>query len=330
LTNHLESNNLIYQKQFGFQKGLYTEHNLLHLVNYVSRALNENKFCVGIFLDIKKAFDVVPHDLLIKKLNKLGIENNELSWFSSYLADRSQCVEISGRRSRPRKIKLSVMQGSVLGPLLFLCFINDLGNVSELLKLLFADDTCALHSDKNYNDLINFANSELKKILQWFSANKLAVNVQKCKYIVFHNRGKVVPNAPKIVFNYNDNPVNLDPDLIYPIERIKGDATYKYLGVLLDENLNFNKHTNFVYNKLSKALFCLMRVKTLLPNKSLLNLYFALFNSHLLYCINILGSTSQKNYQNTQNSKKGNPDNQKCSVQCPHGRIVRGPGHSPI
>jgi hypothetical protein len=187
------------------------------------------------------------------------------------------------------------MQGSVLGPLLFLCFINDLGNVSELFKLLFADDTCALHSDKDFNNLINFANGELQKILQWFSANKLAVNVNKCKYIIFHNRGKVIPDAPKVVFNYNESVGEPDPSRIYPIERIKGDSTYKYLGILLDENLNFNKHTEYICSKLSKAIFCITRVKTLLPNKSLVNLYFALFNSHLLYCINILGSTSQKN-----------------------------------
>jgi hypothetical protein len=295
LINHLDSNNLIYQKQFGFQKGLSTEHNLIHLVNYVSKAMNDNKFCVGIFLDIKKAFDVVPHDLLLKKLKRLGIKNNALSWFKSYLANRSQCVEINGRRSGPRKIKLSVMQGSVLGPLLFLCFINDLGNVSELFKLLFADDTCALHSDKDFTNLINYANSELQKILTWFSANKLAVNVNKCKYIIFHNRGKVIPDTPRIIFNYNVTAANPDPGLFFPIERVKGDATYKYLGVLLDENLNLNKHSEYICNKLSKALFCLTRVKTLLPNRSLVNLYFALFNSHLLYCVNILGSTSQKN-----------------------------------
>jgi hypothetical protein len=295
LINHLNSNNLIYQKQFGFQKGLSTEHNLIHLVNYVSNALNDNKFCVGIFLDIKKAFDVVPHDLLLKKLKKLGIKNNALAWFKSYLTNRQQCVEINGRRSGPRKIKLSVMQGSVLGPLLFLCFINDLGNVSELFKLLFADDTCALHSDKDFTCLINYANCELQKILNWFSSNKLAVNVNKCKYVIFHNRGKIVPEAPKIVFNYNVNVADPDPDLFFPIERIKDDATYKYLGVLLDENLNLNKHTEYICNKLSRALFCLTRVKTLLPHKSLINLYFALFNSHLLYCINILGSTTQKN-----------------------------------
>jgi hypothetical protein len=258
--------------------------------------LNENKYCIGIFLDVKKAFDVVSHDILLKKLNKMGIKNRELEWFKSYLTDRSQCVEINGKLSKPRKIKLSVMQGSVLGPLLFLCFINDLGNVSELFKLLFADDTCALHADKNFSDMMLFVNAEIQKILNWFSANKLVVNVSKCKYILFHNKGKIIPNNPKVVFNYNvAGTQNPNLDLLIPIDRIKGDETYKYLGILLDENLNFNKHVDYVCNKLSKSLFCINRVKSILKKESLKNLYFALFNSHLLYCINILGSTSQQN-----------------------------------
>jgi hypothetical protein len=122
LINHLNVNKIISEYQFGFQKGLSTEHNLIHLSNFIGRALNENKFCIGIFLDIKKAFDVVPHNLLIQKLDKMGVKNRELDWFRSYLTDRSQCVEINGKKSTPRKIKLSIMQGSVLGPLLFLCF----------------------------------------------------------------------------------------------------------------------------------------------------------------------------------------------------------------
>jgi hypothetical protein len=199
LIKHLNDNQLIYQYQFGFQKGLSTEHNLIHLSNFIGEALNENKYCVGNFLDIKKAFDVVPLNLLLQKLNKMGVRNRALDWFRSYLSDRSQCVEINGSKSTPRSIKLSVMQGSVLGPLLFLCFINDLENVLDLFKLLFAVDTCALHADKDFNNLITHA-----------------------------------------------------------IE------TYKYLGVLLDENFNLNKHTDYVCNKLSRALFCINRVKSLL------------------------------------------------------------------
>jgi hypothetical protein len=121
-----------------------------------------------------------------------------------------------------------------------------------------------LHADKDYNNLITHANREIQKILQWFSANKLAVNANKCKYIIFHNKGKKIPERPKIIFNYNNEIGVQNPQLLIPIDRIKGDETYKYLGVLLDENFNLNKHTDYVCNKLSRALFCINRVELLL------------------------------------------------------------------
>ena len=302
LTNYLEVNKLLYIYQFGFQKKLSTEHNLLHLTNYVSNALNKDDFCVGIFLDLKKAFDVVPHKILLKKLKKLGIKNNALDWFQSYLNNRSQCVDINGQISSPRTINISVMQGSVLGPLLFLCFINDLHCASELFTLLFADDTCCLASGKNLKDLIKYCNIEMQKIANWFSANQLAVNVSKCKFLVFHNKGKRLNfEGETIVYNLNEIGNDDIHSNIIPLERIHNDAqdvasqTYKYLGILLDENLTFNYHVDFICKKLSKALFCLRRAKSVLNKKALLILYHSTFHSHLLYCSNILGCASTPN-----------------------------------
>jgi hypothetical protein len=148
LTHHLNVNNIIDPLQFGFQSGLSTEHNLLHLTNYVANALNENKFGIGVFLDLKKAFNVVPHCILLKNLKFYGVNDNVLRWFESYLSNPSQCVDINGKISSPKYINISVMQGSVLGPLLFLIFINDLPKATILKTLLFADDACTLHSDK--------------------------------------------------------------------------------------------------------------------------------------------------------------------------------------
>ena len=300
LSNHLELNKLLHIHQFGFRKKLSTEHNLLHLTNYVSNALNEDDFCIGIFLDLKKAFDVVPHCILIKKLKKLGVKNKALDWFKSYLTNRSQCVDINGHISSPKNIDISVMQGSVLGPLLFLCFVNDLHTASKLFTLLFADDTCCLASGKNLIQLIQFCNEELQKIANWFSANKLAVNVGKCKFIFFHNKGKKLHfNGEKIVFNLNEIGEDDNPSNIIPLDRIYNDAasaenqTYKYLGILLDENLSFRAHIDYICKKLSKSLFCLRRAKSLLNERALRTLYFATFHSHLLYCANILGCASK-------------------------------------
>ena len=295
LSNHLEINKLLHIHQFGFRKKLSTEHNLLHLTNYVSNALNEDDFCIGIFLDLKKAFDVVPHCILIKKLKKFGVKNNALEWFKSYLTNRSQCVDINGHISSPKFINISVMQGSILGPLLFLCFINDLHTASKLFTLLFADDTCCLASGKNLSQLVQFCNEELQKIANWFSANKLAVNVSKCKFITFHNKGKKLNfNGEKIVFNLNEIGEDDNPNNIISLDCIHNDASaenqsYKYLGILLDENLSFRTHVDYVCKKLSKSLFCLRRAKTLLNERAMRTLYFATFHSHLLYCANILG-----------------------------------------
>jgi hypothetical protein len=127
----------------------------------------------------------------------------------------------------------------------------------------------------------------------------LAVNVKKCRFILFHNKGKKIDsNALNVVYDPNENNAAHNPDLIFKIDRVSNgseEKCYKYLGVLLDENLNFNMHVDYVCNKLSRSLFCLNRQKKFVRKKALIQVYHALFNSHLLYCINILGATSMQN-----------------------------------
>ena len=188
LVEHLESNNLLYENQYGFLRNRSTVHNLLQLTNYAAKGINEKKFVVGIFLDLKKAFDVVPHDILLKKLIKFGITGTQLKWFESYLSHRSQRVEIDDHLSTKRHIGISVLQGSILGPILFLCYINDLPKSSSLYTLLFADDTACLMAGANINELLNNVNIELSKIAEWFRANKMAVNVNKTKFIILNQK----------------------------------------------------------------------------------------------------------------------------------------------
>ena len=121
-----------------------TEQNLLNVINVISTALNNGDYCIGIFLDLKKAFDCVNHEILLKKLKHLGVRGLALNWFQSYLSDRSQRFYLNGELSDPETIDISVLQGTILGPILFLCFINDLPNSSNLLSFLFADDTQGL------------------------------------------------------------------------------------------------------------------------------------------------------------------------------------------
>ena len=302
LYNHLDINKLIYKFQFGFQKNLSTENNLLHLTNYITKSINSGKYCIGIFLDLRKAFDVVNHDILLKKLAYLGVKDIELKWFSSYLSNRQQCTDINGQLSSFKSILISVMQGSVLGPLLFLCFINDMFKSSELTSLLFADDTACLASHENIDELFEFCNTELKKLTDWFAANKISVNAKKCKYIIFHNKGKKI-NTDNLKISMSSNEFNSSTDLsnVIHLDRVtSGSAvqelrTYKYLGILLDENLNFTKHVEYLCKKLSRGLFYLRRIKSLVNEKDLKSIYYTIFHSHLLYCSTIVGCTSSSN-----------------------------------
>jgi hypothetical protein len=302
LTNHLELNKLIYDHQYGFLRNRSTEHNLLHVINNISTALNENKYCIGIFLDLKKAFDTCDHGILIGKLSKLGINGTSLDWFKSYLKSRRHITDVNSNLSEPATINISVLQGTILGPLLFLCYINDLPLATDLLTFLFADDTTCLDSDSHLPTLIDRVNTELQKLSNWFRSNKMAVNTSKTKFIIFHSKGKPVNIAPNsIIFNSNEIGLPNNPDLLTPIDRIysknpnKKDRSFKLLGVLLDENLTFNDNTDLLCNKLAKSSFILNQAKTFLTPNALKTLYFSLVHSHLLYCINIMSCTSQTN-----------------------------------
>jgi len=302
LTNHLELNNLLYKHQYGFQRGKQTEHNLIHLLNYVGDAINSNKFCIGIFLDIKKAFDCVNREILFKKLYKLGIRGMALNWFQSYLSGRTQKCDINGKISDGLNIDIGVLQGSTLGPILFLCFINDFPSSTSLLSLLFADDTACLAADANLNNLFETVNSEIQKVATWFKANKLAVNVKKTKYLLFHTKQKKIDLGDlKILYDDNDLDSPPDPSKVTELGRITisnddpQDRTYKYLGILLDEHLSFDQHINYLAAKLSKSLYFVSKVKNILPKKALLNLYYALIHPHFLYCSNIYSCTGLSN-----------------------------------
>ncbi len=296
----------------GFQRNLSTEHNLLKVFNFIGDALNGGKYCIGIFLDLRKAFDTCSHEILLKKLSNLGVRNSALDWFKSYLSNRTLKVDINGHLSDLLNISCGVFQGSILGHILFLCYINDIFSASDLAMFLFADDTTCLAENNNLNDLIDYVNSELNKLAIWFKANRMAVNVSKTNYIIFRTRGKKIDlNGKSIVFNSNDpDSPHAEPNLIQNIERIHDNhidpkmQSFKLLGVFLDENLTLNKHVNHTTAKLSRALYLLERVKHFVSSGAMRKLYFSLLHSHLLYCINILSCTSQTNINKIMTMQK--------------------------
>ena len=168
--------------QFGFRENHSTTHALLTLIDKVTHALDTFSHTIGIFLDFSKAFDTINHEILLAKLSHYGIRGKALEWFTSYLSNRSQFVHVNGFNSQKKTITCGVPQGSLLGPLLFVIYINDFHRSSEKLSfILFADDSNLFFSHPDPNILARTVNEELKKVIQWIYANKLSLNIQKPK-----------------------------------------------------------------------------------------------------------------------------------------------------
>ena len=178
IVEFLDDNNILYEYQFGFRKHHSTSHALIALVERVTKSLDTGKYIVGVFLDLKKAFDTVDHSILLRKLEKYGIRGNMIKWFESYLSFRLQFVEYNDCHSDKRQITHGVPQGSILGPLLFILYINDFSKASDLLfSILFADDTSVFIEGTAYSSIIKDMNIELVKVDKWLKSNKLTVNI---------------------------------------------------------------------------------------------------------------------------------------------------------
>ena len=186
LYDFLERQSVIYESQFGFQKGHSTLHSLIEIVENIKDCMEKRNYGCGIFIDLKKAFDTVNHKILIQKLEHYGIRGKSLDWFISYLTGRTQYTFCNGKNSALRMITCGVPQGSVLGPLLFLLYINDLPNISNKLKFyLFADDTNIFFQNSNLDILEKTVNRELGKLTLWLNANRLALNISKTNFVIF-------------------------------------------------------------------------------------------------------------------------------------------------
>ena len=165
LSSFLETNNILYNKQFGFKKGHSTNHAIPKLVHDVFRAFDKKEYTLGIFIDLSKAFDTVDHHILLKKLVNYRVKNANIVWFKSYLSNRKQYVSYDGGKTDNKTITCGVLQGSILGPLLFLIYINDLSRASNILdSILFADDTNLFNSHGNIKTLFKTVNKELLKV----------------------------------------------------------------------------------------------------------------------------------------------------------------------
>ena len=230
-------------------------------------------------MDFAKAFDTVNHKILLSKLHHYGIRGNTLQLIESYLTEREQCVEVNNARSDFGVITHGVPQGSILGPLLFLLYINDISHSSPLLSFyLFADDTAIFLSNKNIKVLEDTINQELVNVSHWLIANKLSLNVKKSNAMLFRTQNESV--TPRINLKLNG----------IPIEE-KQDA--KYLGVIIDHKLSFSGHIKQVKSRLIKGNTILYKVRHFLPSHLLTNTYYAHIQPHIDYGLNLYGYAAE-------------------------------------
>lgn len=278
LVNFLTAQNILYEHQYGFRKRHSTIHPIIHLLNDISSAQDDvpNNKTLAIYLDLSKAFDTISHSTLLNKLNHYGIRGVSHTWFSNYLSERNQYIEINNAKSSVSATTCGVPQGSILGPILFLIYINDIVNSCSIKLLSFADDTTIYASNPCLDSLFTTANTELTKLFTWLCANKLSLNIKKTKYSIFSNVQSI--NTSKHTILLND----------ISISRTSGD---KFLGVTIDEKLTWSLHISKISSKIASSIFVMNRAKHFLSIDSLKMIYFSLIHSHMIYGIEAWGNS---------------------------------------
>ena len=292
---YIEKYDILDKFQFGFRKGRSTEQAIVEISENLKKAIDNNLYTCGVFLDFAKAFDTVNHQILLKKLETYGIRGIPLKWFTSYLFNRQQCVSLNSVESSKQTMKCGIPQGSSLGPLLFLLYINDISNCSDKLNFrIFADDTNVFASSPSIRDLEKLINEELAKIKEWCDLNKLSINIKKTNYMIVKSPKKKSGNINIKLPNKDGN-----SDIIEKKDHIK------YLGVLLDKKLSWKHHIAYVCSRLARNTGIFSKLRHYMSLAQLKQLYYSLVHPYISYAILAWGSgvkTQIKQVQTKQNT----------------------------
>ena len=275
-------NQIITSSQFGFMESRSTENAILTFTKDILNSFDCNNYTIGVFLDLSKAFDTVNHPILLAKLDHYGIRSIPHIWFSSYLSNRKQYVCYSGHDSSISPVQCGVPQGSILGPMLFLIYINDIVNSSAYLKyILFADDSNLYASHPDLQSLISDMNRELGKVGDWITSNRLTLNLEKTHYLIFHR--KRLPSQYDTLIMGNTT-----------LERVEYT---KFLGVIIQDTLKWDRHVQYVTDKINKTCGILYLTRHMLTISALKQIYYSLIYPNIVYCLAIWGAAGNTKTQ---------------------------------
>ena len=288
LMSFLNSYSLLHKQQSGFREGHSTESALILMIDSWLKAINDGKFVGCLMVDFRKAFDLVDHNLLLQKLRLYKCDENSLQWFNSYLSNRTQMVSINYKVSSSESIKFGVPQGSILGPLMFLIFINDLPLVLDNTITstdLYADDTTVYDIQTNMQTLERNLQNSLLLLNKWCRENGMVINTDKTKVMLITSRQK----------RYNLK--NSDLSLNFKDADLKLTSNEKVLGVHIDENLLWNGHFQYISKKISSHLWLLLQIKSFLSKEDKLLFYNAYIRPNIDYCSVIWGNSTNFNIE---------------------------------
>ena len=275
LVEFLNEQKIIYCKQCGFCKGFSTAHAIINLIDNIESAIDNKQFICGVFIDLQKAFDRDDHKILLEKLQHYGIRGTAHQLFKYYLENRQQFISVSRLESELASVNYGVPQGSVLGPLPFSIYIDDLHYAIKASgPLYFAGDTSLLDIQSFIKQINRTLNKDLKQLALWLNVSKI-LNVAKTEVILFRPKNKQL---------------GADLELKLCRKRLYTTTQVRYLGILIDDKLNRYAHTNYIVSKLMRGNSVLSKLSYV--NKEILRTtYFAIFHSYLTYVTTVWGQT---------------------------------------